>query len=394
LRSLIRELGFANALLYVAARLLERVSGGRVRLVVYALMAQPIGSPLLRDVSEAASTEVVAIAPDHPQVGAFPRPEQVIAERFANGATCHLALVKGDFAGFIWLQRDAYMEDEVRCRYVLDEPARGVWDFDVYVVPKYRLGRTLARLWRAVDVELERAGIAWRERFTGGGVAAVAAAAAAGLAVCPLARRVAPRGAVFDPVRGRANSKPAWDLYGTKKSEGHVVAWRAMMQAQLEGGGVPAAQATELAAWLWEEQPKQNLWRRPIPGMIELVRELRRGGVPVAVISNSEGRLAELVDELHWSSDFDVVIDSGRLGIAKPAPGIFAHACAALGVELAELLHVGDSWEADVKGAVDAGSSAVWFDARHRSRPLPPRVYGASNASELREVLARLGLVG
>ncbi|OXI31642.1 LysR family transcriptional regulator [Burkholderia sp. AU16741] len=40
---------------------------------------------------------------------------------------------------------------------------------------------------------LDRAGLPWRERFTGGGVAAVAAAAAAGLAVCPLARRVAPR---------------------------------------------------------------------------------------------------------------------------------------------------------------------------------------------------------
>ncbi|PRG18665.1 LysR substrate-binding domain-containing protein [Burkholderia multivorans] len=40
---------------------------------------------------------------------------------------------------------------------------------------------------------LDQAGLPWRERFTGGGVAAVAAAAAAGLAVCPLARRVAPR---------------------------------------------------------------------------------------------------------------------------------------------------------------------------------------------------------
>ncbi|WP_105133147.1 LysR family transcriptional regulator [Burkholderia sp. BE12] len=40
---------------------------------------------------------------------------------------------------------------------------------------------------------LDRAGLPWRERFTGGGVAAVTAAAAAGLAVCPLARRVAPR---------------------------------------------------------------------------------------------------------------------------------------------------------------------------------------------------------
>jgi DNA-binding transcriptional LysR family regulator len=43
---------------------------------------------------------------------------------------------------------------------------------------------------------LDRAGIAWREAFVGGGVAAVGAAAAAGLAVVPLARRVAPRGLV------------------------------------------------------------------------------------------------------------------------------------------------------------------------------------------------------
>ncbi|MFL9963111.1 LysR substrate-binding domain-containing protein [Paraburkholderia sediminicola] len=41
---------------------------------------------------------------------------------------------------------------------------------------------------------LTEAGIAWQEVFVGGGVAAVGAAAAAGLAVSPLARRVAPRG--------------------------------------------------------------------------------------------------------------------------------------------------------------------------------------------------------
>jgi DNA-binding transcriptional LysR family regulator len=43
---------------------------------------------------------------------------------------------------------------------------------------------------------LTQAGIAWQEVFVGGGVAAVGAAVAAGLAVSPLARRVAPRGLV------------------------------------------------------------------------------------------------------------------------------------------------------------------------------------------------------
>ncbi len=41
---------------------------------------------------------------------------------------------------------------------------------------------------------LEKAGTAWKEAFVGGGVAAVVAAALAGLAVAPLARRIAPAG--------------------------------------------------------------------------------------------------------------------------------------------------------------------------------------------------------
>jgi len=43
---------------------------------------------------------------------------------------------------------------------------------------------------------LDKAGIAWSERFVGGGVTAVVAAALAGLAVAPLARRIAPPGLV------------------------------------------------------------------------------------------------------------------------------------------------------------------------------------------------------
>jgi HAD superfamily hydrolase (TIGR01509 family) len=208
-----------------------------------------------------------------------------------------------------------------------------------------------------------------------------------------LGRRLRERGAAFDARAAAASSKHAWEIYGAKKNDGHALAWRAMIEAQLEGGGVPPEQSAELGAWLWDEQPRRNLWRRPIPGMIELVRELKRAGTPIAIISNSEGHLAELIDELGWSRDFDVVVDSGRLGIDKPDARIFAHACAELGVVTHELLHVGDAWEADVQGALGALASAIWFDARHRERRLPERVYGAGNAAELREVLARLSLI-
>lgn len=59
---------------------------------------------------------------------------------------------------------------------------------------------------RALAVRaLDKAGIPWRERFVGGGVSAVVAAALAGLAVAPLARRIAPPGLIDI---GRANKLP------------------------------------------------------------------------------------------------------------------------------------------------------------------------------------------
>lgn len=208
-----------------------------------------------------------------------------------------------------------------------------------------------------------------------------------------MAKRLRERGATLDVAGAARAAEQAWDIYGANKAAGHAKAWRAMLEAQLAGGGIPEWRRAELAEWLWHEQPKQNLWRRPIAGMIELVRQLRDRRVPIGIISNSEGHLAELVAEMGWAGDFDIVVDSGKLGIDKPDPRIFEHACAALGVTPAELLHVGDAWEADVQGALRTGASAVWFDARHPARELPPRVYGAADASELAQVLARLGLL-
>lgn len=207
-----------------------------------------------------------------------------------------------------------------------------------------------------------------------------------------LALRLRERNVVLDPKAAARGSKDAWRIYGAKKHEGHASAWQAMMESQLCAGAVPGELSCELAAWLWDEQVRKNLWRRPIAGMIELVRELKRAGTPIAVISNSEGHLAELVEELGWSRDFDVVVDSGRIGIDKPDPRIFFHACQALDVAASDLLHVGDAWEADVLGALGASASAVWFDAEHAGRTLPSRVYGAGSAAELRALLRRLGL--
>lgn len=161
LRETASRMGSGNAALYIVARLLGAASGNRVRLFKYLIVAQPIGSGQRRSIRSDPAT-VIALTPrDSAIVEAFPRPANVIRHRFDSGALCFSALVKGTFAGFIWIRRNGYDEDEVRCRFALEEPSRSVWDFDVYIEPRFRIGRTLARLWSAVEHELAATGVEW-----------------------------------------------------------------------------------------------------------------------------------------------------------------------------------------------------------------------------------------
>lgn len=156
-----RELGTLELLLYALHRVLEAASGGRARLVRYRFVAQPIGRGGVARVRADTGTQLALEPADGALVPQFPRPPEVIQARYRHGAHCLAATVKGEFAGYIWWQHQQYEEDEVRCRYVLGQPQHCVWDFDVYVVPRFRLGRTMARLWQAVDDHLAAQGVRW-----------------------------------------------------------------------------------------------------------------------------------------------------------------------------------------------------------------------------------------
>lgn len=173
---------------------------------------------------------------------------------------------------------------------------------------------------------------------------------------------------------------------------------RALLVASIDGAG--EAVIERAVEFLWEDQPRQNLWRRPLPEMLELVRELRTIGVPYAILSNSEGKLRELVDDMGIGGLFPVLADSGRLGFEKPDRRIFDWVSRELGVPNADILHIGDSLGADVIGALDAGYSAVWFRPEEfgmtapTAAPVRPehadRAHVASNARDVRTLLARL----
>ena len=201
-----------------------------------------------------------------------------------------------------------------------------------------------------------------------------------------LVRRLSERG-VTVAASALADAAPAaWRAYDALVDGGRGHPWQAFMAALLEGADV--GERESLVDWLWREQPRANLWRKPIAPMIALARELRAAGARVAVLSNSEGKLAELLADVGVGDAFEAVIDSGREGIEKPDPRIFEIALDRLGARGAAAVHVGDSWSADVEGALAAGWRAVWYRSRPGApRAAHPRVAIARDADEVRAAL-------
>jgi putative hydrolase of the HAD superfamily len=114
----------------------------------------------------------------------------------------------------------------------------------------------------------------------------------------------------------------------------------------------------ELKAWhdehcLWDEVPE---------GVGEALRALRRAGVPVSVVSNSNGTVRRLMERLGFLELFDVVIDSAVVGVEKPDPGIFRLALERTGARAEEAIYAGDIYSIDVVGARGAGIRPVLVD--------------------------------
>lgn len=97
------------------------------------------------------------------------------------------------------------------------------------------------------------------------------------------------------------------------------------------------------------------------PGREALLAVLARGH-RLALVSNFDhAPTARAILRRHALDDyFDAIVISDELGIRKPSADIFREACDRLRLAPAECVHVGDSPDDDVAGAVGAGLLAVW----------------------------------
>jgi len=94
-----------------------------------------------------------------------------------------------------------------------------------------------------------------------------------------------------------------------------------------------------------------------------LLAELSRGR-RLAVVSNFNGNLEQVLDEFDLRRAFQVVIDSTVVGVSKPDPEIFRMAVRQIGVPAARCAVVGDSYDRDIVPGKAAGCLTIWVKGR------------------------------
>jgi len=119
------------------------------------------------------------------------------------------------------------------------------------------------------------------------------------------------------------------------------------------------SQAVECALRLAQTE---MLWRSADPAAAPVLRELKRRGFTLGVISNSDGRLERSFALTDLTEHFDFLIDSFVVGVEKPDPAIFQFALERAGVAPHEAAYVGDIYPVDVIGARRAGLLPILYD--------------------------------
>jgi putative hydrolase of the HAD superfamily len=156
--------------------------------------------------------------------------------------------------------------------------------------------------------------------------------------------------------------------------------WGGMVATILAEAGFPVSELPALLEEVWRAHVQRNLWSLVPEGFSAAMGRARARGVRVVIVSNSEGMLDRLFAELGIGDDFDLLLDSGKVGLEKPDPRLFAIALERFAVTPAEALHLGDIYSTDIAGARAAGMRAALVDPYgHYNGMYPdvPRVPGA-----------------
>jgi putative hydrolase of the HAD superfamily len=126
-----------------------------------------------------------------------------------------------------------------------------------------------------------------------------------------------------------------------------------------------------------------------LPGVRDALDVLEQEGRRLGIVSDMDGRLLDVLDELGLRRRFDPIVLATRTGSSKRDASLFHAALAAARLEASRCVHIGDSLKSDVAAARALGITPLWF-AYNTEHPAPPGVVAVRDWSEVPAVIRGL----
>jgi putative hydrolase of the HAD superfamily len=137
-----------------------------------------------------------------------------------------------------------------------------------------------------------------------------------------------------------------------------------------------------------------NIYRKkyfsPFPDAVDLLKSLKGRGMKLGLLTNGVSETHhEKIALLQLSQYFDALFLADEVGMVKPDPLLFAHACRKLESSPSASAMIGDRYDRDIAGAIEAGLYSIWVNVRNEEVPagaVPPNII----VREIGEVAAHL----
>jgi putative hydrolase of the HAD superfamily len=101
----------------------------------------------------------------------------------------------------------------------------------------------------------------------------------------------------------------------------------------------------------------------PENGLMDTLKYLINRKYKLAIITNGSNSMQNRkIDALGIRTFFDKIIISSDVGMRKPDKNIFLLVCDELKIFPSEAVYIGDNYEVDILGAVNAGLKAIWIN--------------------------------
>lgn len=186
-----------------------------------------------------------------------------------------------------------------------------------------------------------------------------------------------------------AEAEGFWHRLTTNELRTKLSQWRTTMWGNaLRSVGLDDSRLAERSA------NNYNVYRKKyfalFPGALDLLRTLKAADMKLGLLTNGVSEThREKIALLQITEYFDAIFLADEVGMIKPDPLLFAHACTKLRTPPSESAMVGDRYERDIAGALEAGLFTIWVNVRNERLPKDARPPGAI-VSGISEVASHL----